>query len=47
MIEQITTNVQRILESVRMVEHVNRPGHLPDVTALIVSKATGVKCVLT
>ena len=47
MIEQITINAPNIPDSVKMAEHVKQPGHLPDVTALIVSKAIGVKGVLT
>ena len=40
---QITINVLKILDSVRTVGPVNRPGHPPDVTALTVSRATRVK----
>ena len=44
---QITTNALKNLDSVSMAPPVNGPGHLLDVTALIVSKETRVMFALT
>ena len=40
---QIITNAWRIPDSVRTEQHVNQPGHPPDVTVLTPFKVTGVK----
>ena len=44
---KITRNVRKNLDSVSMAPPVDKPGHPPDVTALIVTKETDVATALS